>query len=234
MGCFEWISSRPLPRAFDLRARGWHTDCCRETGSCVRLVDTVTGLGPEAIAPQGRPRTIALGLDTSVERAQWLDAGFGEALGSDVGLDELAHRARRLTRPGERIRRCGPLTLDLVMRDALADGRRLRLHPREFALLWRLADAGGVPVSRRALLADVLGLAFEPETNALAVHICRLRRKLRLARLAHLVVTGPGDGAYALVLDEARAAADFGRRNALDAPIESGEEEAGILQEAAE
>ena len=234
MGCFEWISPRPIPPAFDLRARGWHTDCGCDPGACVRLVDTALGLVVEATMPQQRPRTIALGLDTSVERARWLGAGFGDALGSDVGLDELAQRARRLAEAPARVRRCGPLALDLVMRDALVGDRRLQLNPREFVLLWRLADADGALVPRRALLADVLGLRIEPETNALAVHVCRLRRKLHTARLAHLVVTGAAGGAYALVLDDVRAEARFGRRNVLDAPFESGEEEAALLEEAAE
>ena len=37
----------------------------------------------------------------------------------------------------------GPLWLDLFHRDASCRGRWLALHPREFALLWRLAPMGG-------------------------------------------------------------------------------------------
>ena len=81
------------------------------------------------------------------------------------------------------------------------DGRRLRLYPREFALLWRLSLEPGATVPRAELLHDVLGLTIEPGTNALAVHICRLRKKLHAARLSHLLVTGPGDGSYALLVD---------------------------------
>jgi hypothetical protein len=81
-------------------------------------------------------------------------------------------------------------------------------------------------VPRAALLRDVLGLGIEPRTNALAVHVCRLRKKLHLARLAHLLVTAPGEGGYALVLDPAPP------RIALDARGESGEEECA-LEEAA-
>ena len=115
-------------------------------------------------------------------------------------------------------------------------GRPLRLHPREFALLWRLSDEPGDPVPRADLLRDVLGLTIEPRTNALAVHVCRLRKKLHTARLSHLVVTGPGGGSYALIAD-AEAEADSGPlfdwRNPLDDAGFSGEEMA-LIEEAAE
>jgi DNA-binding response OmpR family regulator len=62
-------------------------------------------------------------------------------------------------------------------------GRRLGLHPREFALLWRLAECPGEDVSCAALVSDVWRLAARPETNSLAVHVSRLRAKLRVAGL---------------------------------------------------
>lgn len=86
----------------------------------------------------------------------------------------------------------GPLRLDLFHRDAAFDGRWLALHPREFALLWRLAETPGQTVSQRTLLADVWRLSFEPGSNRVAVHIARLRRKLAIVGLEQLIVT---DGA---------------------------------------
>ncbi|RDS76316.1 crotonase/enoyl-CoA hydratase family protein [Alteriqipengyuania lutimaris] len=86
----------------------------------------------------------------------------------------------------------GPLRLDLFHRDAACNGRWLALHPREFALLWRLAETPGRTVSQQDLLADVWRLSFEPGTNRVAVHIARLRRKLATVRLDPLIVT---DGA---------------------------------------
>jgi len=87
----------------------------------------------------------------------------------------------------------GPLRLDLFHRDACIRGRWLALHPREFALLWRLAETPGRTVSQRALLADVWRLSFEPGSNRVAVHIARLRRKLAPHGLDAMVATdGPG------------------------------------------
>ncbi len=87
----------------------------------------------------------------------------------------------------------GPLRLDLFHRDAAYEGRWLALHPREFSLLWRLAETPEHTVSQRALLADVWRLPFEPGTNRVAVHIARLRRKLEAHGLDAMIDTdGPG------------------------------------------
>ncbi len=111
----------------------------------------------------------------------------------------------------------GPLRLDLFHRDAHLGGRWLALHPREFALLWRLAETPDRTVSQRTLLAEVWRLPFEPGTNRVAVHVARLRRKLENFGLAALVATdGPGyrldsaatlrdEGAY--LIEEERAMA---------------------------
>ena len=88
--------------------------------------------------------------------------------------------------------KAGPLRLDLFHRDAALDGRWLALHPREFALLWRLAETPDSTVSQRALLRDVWRLPFEPGTNRVAVHVARLRRKLATVGLAAMIAT---DGA---------------------------------------
>lgn len=205
MGLFQWISPRPLPGAFDLRARGWRLapGPMRGEPGCAGLVDTaVAELSPERFSPALRRRALALGLGDSDARARWLAAGFADALPAGARLDEIEQRARRvLSPPPAAVLRPHPrLALELVARDARIDGRRLRLNPREFALLWRLAEARGEPVAKEDLLRDVWDLRFDPGTNSLAVHVCRLRKKLAGAGLANLVVTGPGDGAYRLGL----------------------------------
>ena len=240
MDCFRWISPQRLPPRFDLRARGWHlaADGESEAIDCARLVDSLAVDSYTHLSPARRSRSLALGIADSSERALWLARGFGEALGWDTGLDEIAARAARLLTPvWASVRHHGHLELDPVVREAAVDGRRLRLFPREFALLWRLSEEPGTAVPRAELLRDVLGLTIEPGTNALAVHICRLRKKLHAARLSHLLVTGPGDGSYALLLDS-DAPLGFGRRNALDDTRFSGEdvsvENGALLEEAAE
>ena len=240
MDCFRWISPQKLPPRFDLRARGWRLAVGSDSDAidCVRLIDAQAVDTFARLPPARRSRSLALGIAESRERAVWLARGFGEALAWDTGLDEIAARAERLLTPAwAAIRRHGRLELDPVSRDAAVDGRRLRLFPREFALLWRLSEEPGTAVPRADLLHDVLGLTIEPGTNALAVHICRLRKKLHVARLSHLLVTGAGAGSYALLFDTG-APLGFGRRNALDDAGFSGEdvplEDRALLVEAAE
>lgn len=156
-----------------------------------------------AMAEADRPawRLIMLGVETPSERADLIAVGCAEALSGTIGLRELAARARRVdTMFGllPRWRNVGPLTLDLFHRDARRGQRWLHLHPREFGVLWRLADAPGQRVTRRQLLDDVWRISHDPETNSVEVHISRLRSKLALAQCAHLLETVP-EGGYRLL-----------------------------------
>lgn len=142
-----------------------------------------------------------LGVCDPHERARLLRLGFGDALGVPSSVQEVEARTLRLcehARALPRQRHVGPLRLDLMAREAFVGTRAAGLHPREFALLWRLADAPGQAVSADELLGEVWRLAFRPETNSLAVHVSRLRAKLRLAGASDLIETRPG-GAYSLI-----------------------------------
>lgn len=90
----------------------------------------------------------------------------------------------------------GEVTLDLFHRDGRVDDNWLRLHPREFELLWRLAIVPGQRVTRQQLLADVWRLDREPGTNSIAVHVARLRGKLDGHGLGQIVATHPEGGYF--------------------------------------
>ena len=99
-----------------------------------------------------------LGVEEPAERATLLSLGCAEALSAATTLRELAARARRVDEMFgllPRWRDLGPLTLDLFHRDARKGSTWMRLHPREFGVLWRLADTPGERVTRRQLLEDV-------------------------------------------------------------------------------
>jgi DNA-binding response OmpR family regulator len=200
---FCWHSERGDPPVqWDLRRSGW-TLCA--AGSAVpaeiRLFDS-RGLDRERrfALVQGelhRARILVLAVDDPVDRATLLALGYGEALPSGTGLAELDIRARRLAQlPGlvPREREAGPVTLDLVHRDGRVGQSWLALHPREFALIWRLAESPGCPVTRPELLRDVWRLRHEPETNSVQVHVSRLRSKLAVHGLGTLVATDPAGG----------------------------------------
>lgn len=90
--------------------------------------------------------------------------------------------------------RAGPILLDLFHRDARLHDTWLHLHPREFGLLWRLAETPRTRLTRQTLWRDVWRLRHEPETNTVEVHIYRLRRKLSAFGIDQLVVTEPAGG----------------------------------------
>jgi len=192
---FGWIAEhREPPRRWDLRRIGW-TLAGDPADAHVRLIDARGGrVTPSAGDPAP---CLFVGVDSGRERARLLDAGCGDALPAGVDLPELARRARRVAERGDslpRRRELGRLTLDLLHRDACAGRRWLALHPREFALLWRLAERPGEPVARATLLREVWRLEFEPGTNSVQVHVSRLRAKLAAAGIDGLVETDPAGG----------------------------------------
>ena len=173
-----------------------------------------------------RSRVLAVGVEDAGERARLLRLGFGDAIGGTLDLEEIESRALRIDaamRALPRERSLGPLRLDLLMRDAFVAGRGAGLHPREFLLLWRLAEEPGACVPPHELRADVWRLAFRPETNSLAVHISRLRSKLRTAGLDGLIETR-ADGAYRLADEMLRPALPLGGDLGLDAHLRLGKE----------
>lgn len=209
MAFFGWIAGEATPPAhWDLRRAGWtlcngHNGCraeCRHVLICdTRSLDAPTRM---AMAEADRPawRLIMLGVENPAERARLLSVGCAEALSAKIGLHELEARARRVTDMFgmlPRWRDIGPLTLDLFHRDARKGARWLGLHPREFGLLWRLADRPGERVTRKQLIRDVWRLNHEPETNSVEVHVSRLRAKLAGAGCESLVETVP-EGGYRL------------------------------------
>lgn len=236
MRLFRWFSVGPIPPAFDLRRLGWQL-----------LSDARSSGRDEAYVLLGRPHDLPLPqwlnlagsnptqrkwmmlleVEESGERARMLRLGFGDALAGGPSLDELEVRVLRLAQLAQslpRYRLHGPIRLDLLAREAFVAGRAVGLHPREFALLWRLAETPGVAVSAAQLLYDVWRLSFRPETNSLAVHVSRLRAKLRTSGVDGLVET-LSDASYRLDLSTERSAIPLPHDFALDGYLRLREEQ---------
>ncbi len=207
MRLFRWFPAGPVPADYDLRRLGWRllgdhdasgTDRAHVVLGRPRELPLSQWLRLASAASAERKWMMMLEISDSAERARMLRLGFGDALGFGLSLEELEYRVLRLAHLAQslpRYRRIGALQIDLLARDAFVSGRAVGLHPREFALLWRLTDSPGEPASPRELISDVWRLSFRPETNSLAVHVSRLRAKLRLAGIDGLVET-LSDGSY--------------------------------------
>lgn len=212
---FGWLGSGDIPQVYDLRRCGWQLLGVTADGPSFQtpLLAEVGRADPEHWARliQGgdrqMQRILLLGVDDWNERTWLLHRGFGDVLGSDLSLGEVEARAARLASQADtlpRTRRIKGLQLDLFARDGFVESRRLGLHPREFALLWLLAETPGVAVARMTLLREVWRIAHCPETNRVAVHIFRLRAKLAVFGLQDLVGTARAGG-YVLITDPAAA-----------------------------
>ena len=233
MQFFGWIADgdQPPPH-WDLRGEGWELcrgrDGCRAECRHILVCDTslLDPVARYAMAEADRPawRLIMLGVEDPKERARLLGMGVAEALPAVTDRHELAARSHRVAEMFgmlPRWRDLGALTLDLFHRDARHGARWLGLHPREFGLLWRLADTPGQRVTRQQLLKDVWRINHEPETNSVEVHVSRLRTKLAGAGCDGLVETAPGGGYRLASGNPALLAAPPSEGDALDAFLET-------------
>ena len=197
---FGWVGPGTVPASADLRRRGWQLRA-RATYGPEADVD-----GAEQflllVDAGHRPAMRWLEDESAVAHRRWarlLALGVGDVLGGQATLAEVDARASRIVGLGDvlpRYRGYGPLRLDLLGREGFVGGKALGLHPREFALLWRLLEAPGEQVDKIALLRDVWHLQHVPETNSVAVHASRLRSTLEFAGLAGMVQTAPSGGYF--------------------------------------
>ena len=116
------------------------------------------------------------------DRIAGLDLGADDYLGKPFDLGELAARLRALTRrDGGRADpkiRSGTLEIDPAMRQVRTEGRIVDLSRREFAVLEMLVRRPGHIVSRARIEEAIYGWQEEVGSNAVEVHVHKLRAKL--------------------------------------------------------
>jgi two-component system copper resistance phosphate regulon response regulator CusR len=87
-------------------------------------------------------------------------------------------RLRAAARQGAPLLSCGPLTLDVLRREANSGTGPVPLTSREFQLLWELMHRPGIVVSKDDLLARVWGEVPESVSNVVDAYVRRLRSRL--------------------------------------------------------
>lgn len=139
--------------------------------------------------------------DVTEEKVAALDLGADDFVTKPFDSEEMLARVRSALR-----RKAGPLadaavrefaegTIDrdahaVTLRDA-----RIDLTPREFNLLWALADRPGRVITHDSLLEAVWGPAHRHDLDYLRVAIRSLRRKLEVdPSTPRLIVNEPGVG----------------------------------------
>lgn len=119
------------------------------------------------------------------DRIAGLEQGADDYLTKPFSPREMVARVRAVLRrthisaasDDEVIRHPG-LVLDLGRRTAVAGGQPLTLTPREFDLLWFLAQHPHQVLTRDILLDRVWGMDYEGDGRTVDVHVTRLRQKL--------------------------------------------------------
>ncbi|MEU4682877.1 response regulator transcription factor [Streptomyces xinghaiensis] len=126
------------------------------------------------------PVLLLTALGTVHDRVDGLDAGADDYLVKPFELDELSARLRALCRRGRDatdMLRIGSGRLYVGPREVeLADGERIALAAREFALLWALASRPNLVHSRSELRRLVFQEA--PASSIVDTYVYYLRRKL--------------------------------------------------------
>jgi DNA-binding response OmpR family regulator len=118
------------------------------------------------------------------ERVAGLDAGADDYLVKPFAMEELHARLRAISRrrPGldgtDSRLEVGGLVLDPEAQRAWRDGTELDLSRREFAVLQVLMENAGLVVSRTRLLDEVWDGEFDIRSNAIDVHVSKLRTKV--------------------------------------------------------
>ncbi len=128
------------------------------------------------------PVIILTALDQVSDRIEGLNAGADDYLVKPFDLAELSARigsvARRYTGNPNPIITHGALDIDLASRSIRRDGRPVPLTAREWALFEAFLARPGHLLSKAQLEEKLYAFDAEVESNAIEVHVSRLRKKL--------------------------------------------------------
>jgi two-component system KDP operon response regulator KdpE len=154
------------------------------------------------------PILILSARDREMEKIEALDAGADDYVEKPFRVGELLARLRvtmrRQLRPPDAppVVQAGDLTIDLPRRLVTRAGEPVRLSPKEYDLLAKLAEADGKVLTHKELLVSLWGPANVEDTQYLRVFIGQLRQKIEVdPSTPRLILTQPGIG-YRFMADE--------------------------------
>lgn len=129
------------------------------------------------------PVVVATARDEDASAISLLDSGADDYIVKPYSVEHLEARIRAVLRRGApadggRERVVGGIVIDPDSREARLDGALLDLSPKEFDLLWLLADRSGQVVSKREMMAQVWREPYGGADRTVDVHLSTLRKKL--------------------------------------------------------
>jgi len=153
------------------------------------------------------PILILSARDREAEKIKALDNGANDYLEKPFGVGELLARLRAALRqrvsaqapPGPI--RSGAVEIDIEKRRVTRGGEIVKLSPKEYDLLVRLALGHGKLLTHKDLLVAVWGSAHATDTQYLRVFVGQLRQKLETdPSQPKIIETEPGVG-YRFLVD---------------------------------
>jgi two-component system KDP operon response regulator KdpE len=153
------------------------------------------------------PILILSARDREVEKIEALDHGADDYVEKPFGVGELLARLRvamrhRLHQAGAApVMRAGDVEIDLIKRLVTRGGEPVRLSPREYDLLAKLAEGRGKVLTHRQLLTAVWGPANVEDVQYLRVFIGHLRQKLEADPASPRLITTEAGVGYRFVAD---------------------------------
>ena len=147
------------------------------------------------------PIVILSARDREAEKIEALDRGANDYVEKPFGVGELLARLRVTLRQRTAAKappgpiRSGEVEIDLDRRRVTRAGEVVKVSPKEYELLARLALGHGKLLTHKDLLVAIWGPAHAADTQYLRVFIGQLRQKLE-ADPAHprIIETEPGVG----------------------------------------
>lgn len=128
------------------------------------------------------------------DTVEGLDAGANDYVPKPFRFDEVLARVRSRLREtvntGSIAIAHGDVSLDILTRRGVVNGREVDLSAREFSLAEQFLRNPGQVLSREQLLSRVWGMDFDPGSNVVDVYVRYLRGKFGHDRIA--TVRGAG------------------------------------------
>ena len=173
--------------------------CLRELADIVRGADTARldlapqapgllaiSLGLSRLCMDDDQRMLAHGFIVYDALYEWLKHGRAEQHGWNGGRGKTSGEP-----PWDRLA-CGAVEVSISSRRVAVAGKRVRIPPKEFALLVTLLARTGRVLTRRFLLQHVWAYEADVESRTVDWHVASLRRRLGAAGAAIETVRGEG------------------------------------------
>jgi len=150
------------------------------------MLPKLNGLALIASMRGGRvdiPVLILSARDAVDDRVKGLQAGGDDYLTKPFAFSELMARVQALIRRSSGATEptrleVGDLSINLLSREVVRNGKRIEIQPLEYALLEYLVRNKEKVVSKTMIMEHVWNYNFDPQTNVVEARICRLRDKI--------------------------------------------------------